>query len=900
MAGVLSNTADAKKYNDYADLSLQSLNTILWDSTKNRWLDRNPQNGERSDYAAITMFYPLFADMIEPKQMGVIKDHLLSPDAFWLPHPLPALSKADPEFDPVKRYWAGPSWPAATSHVIEGFANTAKKLDRSYMPQAAELLRRAVNNHFTPRADFYERYDPFTGKPLSNFRDYMHSWWIDIFIRHVAGFVPQDDGSLMIDPLPMGLENYALTGAPYRGKKIDVLFNDPKAGVGLVVRVNGKTVHQNPAFVPGGNPVHLSAEKFTPVMSTVKKPTLAPLAFSPLPLGAVKPKGWLLSQLQIQANGLTGHLDEFWPSVAESAWIGGKSEGWERGPYWLDGVIPLAILLDDPKLKAKSQKWVDTILANQQADGWFGAATREGDQSQSRDNRDAWPLFILFKAFMQWEQATGDKRIIPALLRAAQSMQVLLANHPLRSWAKMRWADMVTPLDWLYEKTGETYLLDLAQTLHAQGYDWEKWFTDFPAKNRTDTTKMNGLGGEDALERHGVNNAMGVKAGAIWFRHTGTPADAQTSIEAVQTLDKYHGQATGMFSGDEHLAGRSPVQGTETCTIVEYMYSLEQTVAVTGNVALADKLERVAYNALPSQLAEDMWSRQYDGQPNQVLCSVARRDWVSNGPDSNLYSLEGHFGCCTANFHQGWPKLVASLWMKKDNGLAAVAYGPCSVQTDVAGTAVTIDETTDYPFRDTITFTVTSAKPTAFPLHLRIPEWADGATITVNSEAARPAKAGAFAAISRTWKTGDKVTLHLPMSVRHEPRDNNAVALVRGPLVMALQIGEDKKQIRGELPHADFTVRPTTAWNVGLAAVGETPYPVKENPVSAVPFSGDKPPVVVSAMAYQIPDWKLENDSAAPPVPAFSLPRADVPVQTVELVPFGNTRLRISEFPAQK
>ncbi len=253
MARELGKTNDAQLLKAYADKSLNALNTILWSNKDERWLDRNRETGELSDYQAITMFYPLFADMATRDQLGVVKRYLTNPDAFWLPHPLPAISKADPEFDPVKRYWAGPSWPAATSHVIEGFALTAKQHDRSLMPQAAELLHRAVNNHFTPRVDFYERYDPFSGKPLSGFRDYMHSWWIDIFIRHVAGLTPQNDGTLVIDPLPMGLTQFSLTGAPHRGNRVDVLYNDAKAGKGLVVRVNGKIRHQDPAFVPGAS-----------------------------------------------------------------------------------------------------------------------------------------------------------------------------------------------------------------------------------------------------------------------------------------------------------------------------------------------------------------------------------------------------------------------------------------------------------------------------------------------------------------------------------------------------------------------------------------------------------------------------------------------------------------------
>src|SRR5262245_8258697 len=99
---------------------------------------------------------------------------------------------------------------------------------------------------------------------------------------------------------------------------------------------------------------------------------LLPRAFEPLPLGQVRAAGWLRSQLEIQANGLTGHLHEFWPDVARSQWVGGDVEGWERGPYWLDGLVPLAHLLDDGRLQSVAAYWVDRILESQRADGWLG------------------------------------------------------------------------------------------------------------------------------------------------------------------------------------------------------------------------------------------------------------------------------------------------------------------------------------------------------------------------------------------------------------------------------------------------------------------------------------------------------------------------------------------------
>jgi glycogen debranching enzyme len=258
MAGELDLADDAKHFSAYADKAEAALNTICWDGATHAYRDRHKATGELSDYTAITIFYPLFAGAAGPDQLSVIRNQLLDPARFWLPYPIPALSKADREFNPVKRYWAGPSWPAATSHVVEGFATTAKRHDRSLLPRAAELFKLAAALHLQPRADFYERYDPFGGKGLSNFRDYMHSWWIDLYVRHVAGFNPQPDGSAVVDALPLGLSHYALRNVPWRGRRVDVLYNADDTR-GLTVRVDGKVVLSRPDYVPGAAPANIPA-----------------------------------------------------------------------------------------------------------------------------------------------------------------------------------------------------------------------------------------------------------------------------------------------------------------------------------------------------------------------------------------------------------------------------------------------------------------------------------------------------------------------------------------------------------------------------------------------------------------------------------------------------------------
>ena len=195
----------------------------------------------------------------------------------------------------------------------------------------------------------------------------------------------------------------------------------------------------------------------------------------------------------------------------------------------------------------------------------------------------------------------------------------------------------------------------------------------------------------------------------------------------LDLLDRYHGQATGIFTCDEHLAGRSPSQGTELCTVVEAMYSLEVLAAIQGDPRLGDRLEKLAFNALPATFKKDMTAHQYDQQCNQVICSAqGEHVYVSNGPESNLYGLEPNFGCCTANMHQGWPKFASHLWMKTpDGGLAVDRVRPCVIETKIQGKPVKVAVETAYPFRDEIAITVTVPEPMTFPLHFGIPGWAE-------------------------------------------------------------------------------------------------------------------------------------------------------------------------------
>ncbi len=403
--------------------------------------------------------------------------------------------------------------------------------------------------------------------------------------------------------------------------------------------------------------------------------TPMPNALAPLPLGQITPNGWLKTQLRIQADGLTGHLDEFWPDIKDSGWIGGEAEGWERAPYWLDGLVPLAYLLDDADLKAKVNRWFDYILEHQQEDGWFGPEHGKRGGNAAKNQYDPWPVFIILKAMTQYQEATSDERVIPAMLRCTKKLDAVLDETPLFEWGRHRWMDGSVSILWLYDRTNQAWLLGVARKLHTQGFDWQNHFATFPYHDRLNRDQL-------SMDTHGVNNAMGVKASAVWYRVSNEPAAKYALYTGLANLDRYHGQVTGLFTSDEHFAGTNPSQGTELCAIVEYMYSLETCLSIFGDPVLADRLENIAFNALPAAFKPDMWAHQYDEQANQPVSCVAKTPiYTNNGQDANLFGLEPNYGCCTANYHQGWPKFASHLWMKsRDGGLSAVAYAPCTVR----------------------------------------------------------------------------------------------------------------------------------------------------------------------------------------------------------------------------
>ena len=194
------------------------------------------------------------------------------------------------------------------------------------------------------------------------------------------------------------------------------------------------------------------------------------------------------------------------------------------------------------------------------------------------------------------------------------------------------------------------------------------------------------------------------------------------------------------------------------------------------------------FNAAPGAIKNDWKALQYFSCPNQFLATLdSDHNVMEHGGRMMAYQPNPgqRTACCGGNVHRIFPNYVIRMWMKsRDGGLAAVLYGPSTVNASVGPNSDPIEilQTTNYPFNEDIRFTIHTPQPVSFPLSLRIPEWCDAPQLTLNGSSVAVSRTPqGFVVLHRTFSQGDEVTLTPPMKVALSqwPQDGVGISTVR-------------------------------------------------------------------------------------------------------------------------
>lgn len=624
-----------------------------------------------------------------------------------------------------------------------------------------------------------------------------------------------------------------------------------------------------------------------------------------LEIGDIQPQGWLADQLMLQLKGITGDLDENWGSVGSYAdWIGGTDNSWERPPYWLDGLVPLAWLTKDTKAMAKAKRWVRWTMDSQRENGDFGPSYR----TEGFDSALFWPKFVMLKVLISYYEATHEAEVLDFMDRYFRFCMELLDTYEMSGWDQAREGDFAYAVFWLYEKTGKEYLLELAGKANAQALDWTGYLADLPFIRPTeyyyDYQKIfRSVNRQDLYDvmrfhlTHIVNVAMGIKQPLMEYKRSGRKECLDAVYQGLESLKEYHGQVTGVFAGDEHLGGTNPTRGSELCSVVELLFSLQLLYRQTKDAYFVDLMERIAFNALPGTITEDFKGHQYDQQANQIKVSTEPRGWYNNGDRANLFGFEPNFGCCLANMHQGWPKLVKNAVLWDGEAVWFGMYLPMDTRVAAAGGEIRIEERTEYPFDGTIRIRVASDTARTVPCRLRIPAWCRNPRLFLNGKEVAISRRP-YGEVQAEVGPGAEaeILLELPMEVRTETGwYHNGISVAYGPLVMSLNIREKWSALPyGHPKFPDYEIHPLSPWNYALIP-DSFQVETRKGTLSRQAFSKENPPVVIRTKGIRLPQWKEEKGSAGD-LPVSPVTAEGEP-ETVELVPYGCTKLRISVFP---
>ncbi|EZP49912.1 glycoside hydrolase family 127 protein [Sphingomonas sp. RIT328] len=404
------------------------------------------------------------------------------------------------------------------------------------------------------------------------------------------------------------------------------------------------------------------------------------------------------------------------------------------------------------------------------------AEIRRGEiTSGGFDLNGSWsPLYTVHKwlaGLLDVHQTWGD----PRALGVAEG----LAGYIAGVFAALTPAQVQTVLGCEYGGLNESYA-----ELHARTGD-ARWLR--MARLIHDDTVLDPLArGEDRLANLHANTQVPKLIGlARLYEVAGDPAAAAAARTFWNAVTAHHSYVIGgnadreYFTAPDTIADHITEQTCEHCNTYNMLKLTRQLWSWQPDGALFDYYERAHLNHVLAQQDPATGGFTY----MTPLMSGVARDYSTTADDA--------FWCCVGSGMESHAKHGDSVFWEGTDGTFYVNLYTAA-DADWAARGATVSLATRYPFEGEATLTFAKLRAGRFPVALRIPAWAgEGARVTVNGAAVTPVRARGYAIVTRHWRAGDRIAIELPLALRLEPApgDPRTVALVRGPLVLAADLG---------------------------------------------------------------------------------------------------------------
>ena len=549
--------------------------------------------------------------------------------------------------------------------------------------------------------------------------------------------------------------------------------------------------------------------------------------FENLSVNDIKPEGWIKAiMVEDISSGFISNLDllapklmsddafnsarrkntEDIPSVGNQELTGADWEismQWWAGETlgnWWDGYLRNAYMTDNKIAINKINGIVAYILSGQDEDGYLGIYSKEMRYKHKGSNGELWSQTVLFRMLLGYYEFTGDTLVLDAVDKAM--------SVTMDSYNKGKTNPVDVPIDY----GGVTHglmMTDVCETLYRITKDKKyndyavylyRDFSEHSVNRSLNDARYELLMEKDSLfQSHSAHTYEHLRSVLLAKQITGYPELDEAFSSAMNKLSNCI-LPSGAGFGNEWLNKQKSDPNTtaaEYCGMLELRNFYTSALQKTGDIQFADNAEKMTYNAMHS-------SRNSNGK-GLVYCKTDNCYVLNNrAPQTHFEEFDFRYKyspthadaavCCNPSYGRNFPYFVSNMFMKADDGIVAVLYGPSTLSTNYKGVDIKIEEQTKYPFSDEVIFVFTADAEVEFNFYVRKPNWTKELNIEVSD--AKITQEEGYYIIHKKWKTGDTVKLNFRNEIFSVAANNGETAVQRGAIVYALEIPHREEIIK--------------------------------------------------------------------------------------------------------